>query len=89
MVSRPEVMLVRVLPRVLLRRDRAACRVRQRPDECEEKGAREYEQQYEKAEWPHWKLEGLPSMGTRPITRRPLAVGVDLSQGSSGHRDRL
>jgi hypothetical protein len=73
-----------VLVRVLLRSGRRIARdVRQWLDEPHEEGAREYEQQYEKAEWPHWKLEELPSMGTRPITRRPLAVGVDLSQGSS------
>src|SRR5207245_6344529 len=53
---------------------------RQRPDKRHEQSGREYEQQYEGAEWPHWKLEELPSMGTRPLTRRPLAVGVDFSQ---------
>src|SRR4051812_27886693 len=54
--------LVPMLVRVLLRRDHGVARdARQWHKERHEKGAREYEQQYEKAEWPHWKLEGLPS----------------------------
>jgi hypothetical protein len=31
------------------------------------------------------EMKELPSKGTRPITRRPLAVGVDFFQGSSTH----
>jgi hypothetical protein len=49
------VMLVRVLPRELLRRRRRTRVTWQRPDKCHEEGAYEYEQQYEEAEWPHWK----------------------------------
>jgi len=81
---------MRALPRELLRRrDGGAGDARQRLEERHEKRNGEYEQQYEKAEWPHWKLEELPSIGTRPITWRPLAVGVDFSQGSSDPEARL
>ncbi len=51
------------------RRRRAVRDAGQRLDKCHEQGACEYEQQYEVAEWPHWKVEELPSMGTRPITQ--------------------
>ena len=51
---------------------------RQRPHECHEEGAREYEQQYEKAEMPHWKLEELPSKG-----RGRLPGGRSLSAWTS------
>src|SRR5579862_1061536 len=76
-----------VSERVPLRRDdRVAREARQRPDECHEQSGGEYEQQYEKAEWPHWKLEGLPSMATRPITRRPLACRRGLLPAKQGFR---
>jgi hypothetical protein len=71
----------RVLPRELLRGDRrAAGGARQRPEQCQEKGAREYEQQYEKAEWPHRKLEELPSMGCGRLPGgRSLSAWTSLS----------